>query len=206
MEEDLPRLRLDPQSASPTSLDDLFEDNKKRFQLEIGFGGGEHLGEEARQCADTGFIGVEPFVNGMAKMLGLIEDDGLTNIRLYDDDATKLLDWLPADSLDQIDLLYPDPWPKKRHWKRRFVNQANLDRFARVLKPDGLFRFASDIDTYINWTLNHVDRHGGFKWCARQAGDWTNPWSGWTRTRYEKKAIREGRTPCYLEFQRFLKT
>ena len=102
----------------------------------------------------------------MAKMLGTIEDHGLNNVRLYDDDATQLLDWLPDKCLDRIDLLYPDPWPKKRHWKRRFVNQANLDRFGRVLKQGGEFRFASDIDTYVNWTLNHVENHGQFLWTA----------------------------------------
>ena len=121
-------------------------------------------------------------------------------MRLYDDDATQVLDWLPDHSLDQIDLLYPDPWPKRRNWKRRFVSQKNLSRFARVLKRDGLFRFASDIDTYVNWTLQHIERHGEFEWMATSADDWRLPWAGWQRTRYESKAIREGRTPCYLRF------
>jgi hypothetical protein len=103
--------------------------------------------------AGHGFIGVEPFVNSMAKMLASLETDAVANIRVYDDDATQVLDWLPDAAIDRIDLLYPDPWPKMKHWKRRFVSQANLDRFARVLKPGGLFCFASDIDTYVNWTL-----------------------------------------------------
>ncbi|MEL6745214.1 MAG: tRNA (guanosine(46)-N7)-methyltransferase TrmB, partial [Pseudomonadota bacterium] len=101
-----------------------------------------------------------------------------------------------------IDLLYPDPWHKKRHWKRRFVNPANLDRFERLLKPGGVFRFASDIPGYVNWTLHHVQRHSAFAWTAQTASDWQEPWDGWVRTRYEAKAIREGRTPCYLTFQR----
>ena len=148
------------------------------------------------------FIGVEPFINGLAKMLGKIEDDALTNVRLYNDDATQLLDWLPDACLDRIDLLYPDPWPKRRHWKRRFVNRANLDRFWRVLKPGGRFRFASDIDTYVNWTLLRVSEQGKFAWTATSSKDWNTPWQGWLRTRYEAKAVREGRTPCYLVFEK----
>jgi tRNA (guanine-N7-)-methyltransferase len=133
-------------------------------------------------------------------MLGTIDDHTRENVRLFDDDASELLDWLPDNSLDRIDLLYPDPWPKKRHWKRRFVGQANLDRFVRVLKPGGLFRFASDIDTYINWTLQHTEAQGQFNWLAETADDWNTPWNGWTRTRYEAKAYREGRPPAYLQF------
>ena len=151
---------------------------------------------------DTGFIGVEPFVNSMAKLLGNLESEGLDNVRLYDDDATRVLDWLPEACIDRIDLLYPDPWPKKKHWKRRFVSRVNLDRFARVLKPGGRFCFASDIDTYVNWTLTHIADHPDFEWSARKAADWREPWQGWPGTRYEAKAIREGRTPCYLEFLR----
>lgn len=202
MDEDLPRLRLPVETApQPVTVAELFEGSFQRHQLEIGFGGGEHLAHQASTNRDMAYIGVEPFINGMAKMLGAIDDHTLKNVRLYDDDASRLLDWLPEDSLDQIDLLYPDPWPKKKHWKRRFVNQPNLARFSRVLKPGGLFRFASDIDTYINWTLGHVEQRGDFTWLAKKASDWHEPWDGWIRTRYEAKAIREGRPPCYLEFR-----
>jgi len=138
----------------------------------------------------------------MAKLLAEVEARGLRNIRLYDDDATALLDWLPVACLDQIDLLYPDPWPKKKHWKRRFVSQANLARFHRVLKPGGLFCFASDIDTYVNWTLIHCHDHGGFEWTARNAADWKTPFAGWPGTRYEAKARREGRGSAYLTFRK----
>ena len=200
MQEMLPRLRVDLGQPAPDDLTTLFANPVERLQLEIGFGGGEHLAHQAHQNAGTGYFGVEPFINGMAKMLGEIDDRNLGNVRLYDDDATQLLDWLPDSSLEQIDLLYPDPWPKRRNWKRRFVSQKNLARFSRVLKPGGLFRFASDIDTYINWTLQHVHIHGEFEWNAQKAADWKNPWDGWIRTRYEAKAIREGRPPCYLEF------
>jgi len=197
----LPKLILDPEGEVPASLDSLFAKPGKRNHLEIGFGGGEHLSHQAQQHRDINFIGVEPFINGMAKMLGFVDDHSLENVRLYDDDATQLFDWLPDNCLDQIDLLYPDPWPKKRHWKRRFVGQKNLGRFARVLKPGAHFRFASDIDTYINWTLAHIETQGDFNWLAQTADDWRQPWDGWTRTRYEAKAIREGRDPCYLVFQ-----
>src|SRR5690606_9217408 len=142
-------------TSAPSDVAALFAAPVEDVRLEIGFGGGEHLLAELRRHPGTGFIGVEPFVNGMAKLLSALHGEMPPNLRLYDDDATALLDWLPDASLSNIDILYPDPWPKKRHWKRRFVSMANLDRFARVLKPGGTFRFASDIDSYVNWTLLH---------------------------------------------------
>ena len=196
----LPVLSVDLSSPPPDDLAELFDRPVDKLQLEIGFGGGEHLTHQAKNNPATGFIGVEPFINGMAKMLGAVEDHGLDNVRLYDDDATQLLDWLPDGCVSRIDLLYPDPWPKRRNWKRRFVNQRNLTRFHQVLQPGGIFHFASDIDTYLNWTLNHVHKHGGFDWQAQTAEDWHQPYDDWIRTRYEAKAIREGRTPCYLSF------
>lgn len=202
MEHRLPALRLDPRGAQVADLSTLFAKPVNSIRLEIGFGGGEHLVHRAGEEPQTGFIGVEPFVNSMAKLLASVEARGLENIRVYDDDATVLLDWLPEGSLDRIDLLYPDPWPKRKHWKRRFVSQVNLARFHRVLKPGGLFCFASDIDTYVNWTLQHCRRHGGFKWTARNATDWLTPFAGWPGTRYEAKARREGRSSAYLTFRR----
>lgn len=198
----LPELRVDPEGPAPENLANLFQTQVERLRLEIGFGGGEHLVHRAGENPQTGFIGVEPFVNSMAKLLAEVEAKELRNIRVYDDDATQLLDWLPAASLDQIDLLYPDPWPKKKHWKRRFVSQVNLDRFHRVLKPGGLFCFASDIDTYVNWTLIHCRDHGGFVWTARNRADWITPFAGWPGTRYEAKAKREGRSSAYLTFRK----
>ncbi|MFP5077683.1 tRNA (guanosine(46)-N7)-methyltransferase TrmB [Rhizobium sp. YIM 134829] len=198
----LPRLKLDLAAPAPTDLGGLFPEPVARLRLEIGFGGGEHLIHRATEQPDTGFIGVEPFVNSMAKLVGSIEAAGAKNIRLYDDDATLVLDWLPEASIDQIDLLYPDPWPKRKHWKRRFVSKINLDRFARVLKPGGLFCFASDIDTYVNWTLLHCRDHAAFRWTARNAADWTTPFETWPSTRYEAKARREGRASAYLTFER----
>ncbi len=198
----LPILKLDLKEPAPDDLSALFPAALKRIRLEIGFGGGEHLIHRAAEDPSTGFIGVEPFVNSMVKLLGQIEAREVANVRLYDDDATQVLDWLPPASVDQIDLLYPDPWPKRKHWKRRFVSKVNLDRFARVLKPGGLFCFASDIDSYVNWTLLHCRDHAAFEWTAETAADWLTPFAGWPSTRYEAKARREGRNSAYLTFRR----
>ncbi|RLP23703.1 tRNA (guanosine(46)-N(7))-methyltransferase TrmB [Mesorhizobium sp. YM1C-6-2] len=198
----LARYRLDLDRAAPTDIRMLFAAEVADVRLEIGFGGGEHLRHEAAGHPGTGFIGVEPFVNSMAKMMASLADAPLDNLCVYDNDATQLLDWLPDASLSGIDLLYPDPWPKKKHWKRRFVSPVNLDRFARVLKAGGTFRFASDIDTYVNWTLLHCAAHGDFAWEAAQADDWRKAYPGWPGTRYESKALREERAPAYLTFRR----
>ena len=200
-----PELKIDLSAACPQPLETLFSSHEQvpqGFVLEIGFGGGEHLIHRAKLHPEQGFIGCEPFINGMAKAVRAIADGKLTNIRLFGEDATLLLDWLPDASLSRIDLLYPDPWPKKRHWKRRFVNPGNVKRFHRLLKPGGEFRFASDIESYVNWTLRHVHDHGGFDWTAMHPDDWRTPWEEWLSTRYEQKAIREGRTPAYFIFRR----
>ncbi len=193
---------LDLALPAPVDLRDCFPVPVGEIRLEIGFGGGEHLLSEARSHPATGFIGVEPFVNSMAKLMSALDQQLLGNLRIYDDDATRVLDWLPDASLNGIDLLYPDPWPKKRHWKRRFVNATNLDRFGRVMRSGGIFRFASDIAEYVNWTLLEVRAHGQFEWQAADANDWRCPYEGWPGTRYEAKAIREHREPAYLTFKR----
>ncbi len=198
----LERYRLDLTAPAPPDMRVLFPAEVAEVRLEIGFGGGEHLQHEATSHPAIGFIGVEPFVNSMAKMMTALAEKPLANLRVHDDDATRLLDWLPDASLAGIDLLYPDPWPKKKHWKRRFVSQVNLDRFARVLKTGGKFRFASDIDSYVNWTLLACEAHDGFAWEAADSGDWKMPYAGWPGTRYEAKALREERKPAYLTFRR----
>ena len=198
----LPGLEIDLSAPPPAPLAALFPVPVGEVRLEIGFGGGEHLHHRAGLMPRSGFIGVEPFVNGMAKLMARLGEAPRGNIRVYGDDATRLLDWLPDASLCGIDLLYPDPWPKKRHWKRRFVGRANLDRFARVLRPGGEFRFASDIDSYVNWTLLACRAHPAFAWTAAGADDWRIPYPGWPGTRYEAKALREGRAPAYLTFLR----
>jgi tRNA (guanine-N7-)-methyltransferase len=198
----LPEFLIDLSVPPPVPLAGLFPIETRRLRLEIGFGGGEHLIHRAVEQQDTGFIGVEPFVNSMQKLLASVERSGVRNIRVYNDDATQLLDWLPDACLSQIDLIYPDPWPKRKHWKRRFVSKVNLDRFHRVLKPGALFCFASDIDSYVNWTLLHCRDHGSFEWVAENAADWLTPYDGWPSTRYEAKARREGRSSAYLTFMR----
>lgn len=200
--EQLPAWKINLSAPAPADLNALFDHTPDAVHLEIGFGGGEHLLAHALRRPQTGFIGVEPFVNSMAKFLANAAEAGLGNVRVYDDDATQLLDWLPADCLDGLDLLYPDPWHKKKHWKRRFVSPQNLDRFARVMKPGAVFRFASDIESYINWTLQHIHDHPAFDWVVTNADDWRKPYEHWPGTRYEAKAYREGRTPCYLTFVR----
>lgn len=198
----LPLWRLNLADDAPGDLATLFTRPVGAVRMEIGFGAGEHLLHESGRFPETGFIGVEPFVNSMARFLRDAAEFGRNNIRVHDNDAVQVLDWLPEASLDGIDLFYPDPWPKKRHWKRRFVNHQNLDRFARVLKPGALFRFASDIDTYVNWTLCHCHDHPAFAWQAEGPEDWRKPYAAWPGTRYEAKAFREGRTPAYLTFAR----
>jgi tRNA (guanine-N7-)-methyltransferase len=197
----LPRLALD--LATPVSeLLSLFPEPIDTVRLEIGFGGGEHLVSEARAHPRTGFIGVEPFLNGMAKALAAIAAEHLSNIRLHHGDATEVLAWLPPRSLARIDLIYPDPWPKRRHWKRRFVQDHSIAAIARVLHPGGEFRFATDVPDYAAWTLKHLLRSPHFAWTAEHADDWRQAWPGFTGTRYEAKAERAGRVPCYLIFRR----
>lgn len=198
----LPQLKLDLAQPAPDDLRTLFSVPVQNVRMEIGFGGGEHLMHEAGRTPQSGFIGVEPFINGMAKILSSLDLTPLNNLRLYDDDATEVLDWLPEASLNGIDLFYPDPWHKRRHWKRRFVSEKNLERFARVLKPGAIFRFASDIESYVNWTLLHCRNHGAFEWQASSSADWNRPYEGWPGTRYEAKAFREGRRAAYLTFIR----
>lgn len=196
----LPRLRVDP--VAPCDLAGLFSRPVDGYVLEIGFGGGEHLVREALAHPNLGFVGVEPFINGMAKMLAEIERKAIGNVRLHTQDAGLLLPWFPDASLDIVYLLYPDPWPKTRHNKRRFVSDQTVAEVARVLKPGGEFRFATDIEHYAAWTLERLLRAPAFTFAARKAADWTTPWPNWESTRYEAKALREGRKPCYLTFRR----
>ena len=198
----LPRLALDLTARTPDNLPSLFTPSVDAVRLEIGFGGGEHLIAQAEAHPGTGFIGCEPFANGMAKALTAIEARSLANVRLHFGDAADLIDWLPAAALARLDLIYPDPWPKRRHWKRRFVQDSRIAGLARILKPGGEFRFATDIADYAAWTLARLVRSPHFSWTAERADDWRRPWPGYTRTRYETKALREGRTPCYLVFRR----
>lgn len=198
----LPHLALDIGQPPPADLTALFPAGTSAARLEIGFGGGEHLLAEAAAFPNTGFIGCEPYVNGMAKILAQIEARGLSNIRLFAGDAADLLAWAPQQALARIDLIHPDPWPKRRHWKRRFVQHSTIAAMARALTPEGEFRFVCDIDDYVAWTLWHMLAASDFIWLAERADDWRAPWPGYTMTRYGAKATREGRKASYLRFRR----
>lgn len=185
---------LDPEALLPGATG---------ITLEIGYGGGEHLARQAAENPETGFIGCEVFSGGIAKLLQAIEARALGNIRLFSDDAIKLLVKLPRASIGEVFLLYPDPWPKTRHHKRRFVSPTTLAELARILKPGGQFHVVTDIEDYANWTLAHIVREPDFRFMPARAGIWREPYPGWVATRYEDKARRAGRLRSfYLSFMR----
>ena len=189
-----PGVTIDPASLYPVA--------KKQHWLEIGFGGGEHLAAQAEANRDVGLIGCEIFLNGIASALSHIDAGKLENVRIYPEDVRDLLPVLKPQSFDKIFLLFPDPWHKARHANRRFVNAANLDIVAGLLKPGGEFRIGSDDPVYIGWSLAHTTRHPAFKWLAETAADWAVRPADWPASRYEQKAIRQGRVPHYFGFKR----
>lgn len=195
----LPFLRLP--DALPQNLAGLFAKKVGEVQLEIGFGAGEHLIHQALTHPDVGFIGAEPYINGVAALVAGIERDKIETIRIFDDDARLLLPRLPDASLTKIFLLFPDPWHKARHNKRRFVSAETLDHFARLLAPGGEFRFASDDAGYVRWTLARVLKHPAFIWTAKGPEDWRQRWADAVATRYETKNITKLK-PAYLTFVR----
>lgn len=201
MENLLPKLvvPLDKDDISPSSL---FDHPVDQVWLEIGFGGGEHLVAQALANPNVGLIGCEPFINGVAKLLAEVESKQLTNVRIHHNDARDVLERLEDASLDRVFLLFPDPWHKKRHHKRRFVSAETLDQLARIMKDGAEFRVATDIKNYSRWTLREVRDHGVFEWQAECADDWRVRPDDWPGTRYEAKAGREGRVPVYLTFRR----
>lgn len=189
----------DNPSRTPLDLDGLF--GGRETWLEVGFGGGEHMVHQASLNPDIGIIGCEPYINGVAMLLGKIRRAGVDNLRVYPGDVRDMFDVLPPASIARAFLLYPDPWPKARHHRRRFVTPEHLEPLARVLKPGAIFRVATDIPDYVRQTLEQVPRHG-FTWLAETPEDWRKPWGDWISTRYEQKALREGRVPHYLTFRR----
>ena len=205
LDEDLPRLSV----AGIT-----FEENPERnlldihqlaggrpLWLEVGFGGGEHLVHQALHNPGVQFLGVEPYVNGVAMLLGKMRNAGVANIKLHMGDARNLMDVLPDGSVSKAFLLYPDPWPKMRHHRRRFVTQEHLIPLSKCLKPGAEFRVATDIEDYVRQTLQEVPR-AGFEWLAEGPEDWRAPWGDWIATRYEQKAVREDRIPHYMTFRK----
>ena len=202
VEQLLPQLRIDLDVLEVQGPAGQFDNAVTEIWLEIGFGGGEHLAWQAEAHPGVGFIGCEPFLNGVAKLLSAIEADGLRNVRIHDHDARDLIERLGEGTVAKVFLLYPDPWPKTRHHKRRFVNQWNLSQLHRIIKPGGELRIASDIADYITWTLVEMRKFGGFEWLAETSQDWQVRGPDWPQTRYEQKALRAGRVPTYLRFRR----
>ncbi|MGI9384058.1 MAG: tRNA (guanine(46)-N(7))-methyltransferase TrmB [Methyloligellaceae bacterium] len=200
--DDLPALRLDVARPAPQPLRVLFSPPVRDVWLEIGFGAGEHLAWQANAHAEVGVIGCEPFVNGVAKLLVQITERGLRNVRIFDEEVHALLSWLPECSLGRIFVLFPDPWPKKRHHKRRLLSPPTLDALARLMRPGAELRVATDIGDYARFTLISARRAGHFTWMATRAADWRERPADWPETRYERKAAREGRRACYLRFVR----
>lgn len=209
------RLHRGQQELFDTLLPELTVDISKPFDpreeypdaqeihLEIGYGGGEHLARISQENPQNGYIGCEVFTGGIGKLLEMIDEREIGNIVLFPDDVIKLLSVMPDACLDMVYLMYPDPWPKARHHKRRFVQPHTLNELARVLKSGGKFRFASDIEDYADWTMAHILKAPEFSWPIQDPAAWHIPYAGWQPTRYEAKARREERNKSwYLEFTR----
>ncbi len=194
MEAHFPRLSWDVQNG--------FKSLNKPLWLEVGFGGAEHLIHQAKNNPDVHILGAEPFLNGVCKAVSQAVDAGLDNLSLHHGDVRDVLSALPTASLERVFVLFPDPWRKTRHHKRRLINEAFLADIHRVLKPGHEFRFASDIIHYVDWTITRVHNHGGFDWPAQNQNDWRTPPKDWCNTRYEAKAKREGRECHYFKFVR----
>ncbi len=198
----LPAVSIDLERPAPTPLAELFGGVVSDVWLEIGFGAGEHLAWQADRHCNIGFLGCEPFVNGVAAMLAQIEERSLQNVRIYNDDARDVLAWLPRGAIGRIFILFPDPWPKKRHRRRRLVSLEVHDGLARVLRRGGELRMASDIGDYARAMLLAISAHSAFEWTANRPADWRDRPSDWPRTRYEAKARAAGRRLYLLAFRR----
>lgn len=179
-------------------LDMSWLDGRKLW-LEIGFGGGEHMVHQAASNPDVAIIGCEPYINGVAMLLRKITKAGVQNVRIHPGDVRDLFDVLPVGSVEKAFLLYPDPWPKKRHHRRRAVTPEYLQPLAKVMRAGAELRIATDIKDYVRQSMEEVPR-AGFSWTAQMASDWREPWADWISTRYEQKALREGRVPHYMTF------
>ena len=193
----LPKIATPPGPFDPVTL----APNAAEVWLEIGFGGGEHLAAQAARRPDVLLLGAEPFVNGVASALRHIDELGLDNVRLHAGDGRDLMAALPAASIDRLFLLFPDPWPKTRHHKRRLVGPDFIEEAARILKRGGRLRFATDWADYANWTLERFLRSGAFDWTAQSADDWRRAPADHITTRYEEKRLGDC-APVWLEFER----
>ena len=202
LDEALPQLQVNPPERGTLDPASLFAHRPERLWLEIGFGGGEHLAAQAAAHPEIGLIGCEPFVSGVARLLSLIEAQGLTNVRLFTDDARLLMQALPDGCLERIFVLFPDPWPKTRHHKRRIVNAATAAEFARLLRAGGEVRLATDDMGYARAILLALRGQPALQWQAKRPTDWRERPPEWPMTRYESKALAAGRACVYLRFRR----
>lgn len=191
---------IDIENCRRLNPKDLFTFDPKKIVCEVGFGDGDMLGVVHKQYPDHGFIGCEPFLNGLVNMLKTIEDT--KNIRLWQDDALLLLDIIEDSSIDDIYILNPDPWPKKRHYKRRIVRAETLDIYARIMKSGGTLVMTTDVDDLAEWMVTQAFNHPAFSWTAESQNDWKSPPKNWISTKYERKGIEAGRQQSYLIFKR----
>lgn len=199
VEELLPRMSVP--DTGPLDAHVLFGDDRP-VEIEIGFGAGEHLAGQATAHADHGFIGCEPFLNGVVGALNHIRDGELSNVRLHMGDALEVIERFPDASLERVYLLHPDPWPKARHAKRRMMNHGPMDLIAAKLRPGGEFRLGTDDPTYCRWAMMVMDQRRDFDWQARTAADFLTRPADWPETRYERKARRQGHEVWYFRYVR----
>ena len=204
LDEQLPALAIDPENLTAGDFDPhtLFDGPVRAIWLEIGFGAGEHLAWQAAANPDVGIIGCEPFINGVASLCQKVDAGDLANVRVFMDDARLMLAALPDASVERLFVLFPDPWPKKRHHKRRIIHPQTIPAMVRVLAPGGELRAATDDSGYARWMLMHLGQAEGLSWRARRAADWQSRPDDWPATRYEAKALAAGRQPVYLTYRR----
>lgn len=203
VERALPDLRIElPPGREPIDVASLFRHAPREIFLEVGFGAGEHLVQQARDHPEAGFIGCEPFFDGVARLVQALDEDGIGNVRVFMDDARLLLQYLASSCLVGVYVLFPDPWPKTRHHKRRFISPPVVRELARVMAPGAELRVATDHPDYLVWIVEHLHRTAAFEWLARRPDDWRRRPTDWPPTRYEQKAIATGRTCTFLRYRR----
>ena len=200
-----PKLKIDASAVTENQdLDpaSLFDKKYEQTWFEVGFGNGERLAQMMERHPENAYIGCEPFINGVSNLLKLVQENGRENLRVFMDDAILVIDSLTDQCLDGIYVLNPDPWPKKRHHKRRIISQENLTRFSRVLKNGGSLIMATDVDDLAEWMVTQASRHPDFEWTAKTPSDWQTAPEGWIHTRYEQKGEEAGRKQSYLLFRK----